>query len=70
MPRQLTPLDPEAVLVIRDVLPNITTLSLPFARFGILKFGGRATIGLPSPPSSSHPPIIPLPKRPSPQIRS
>ncbi len=33
--------------VIRSVTPNITTVSLPFLRFGVLKFGGRATIGEP-----------------------
>lgn len=31
--------------MIRNVTPNISTLSLPFARFGIFKVGGRATIG-------------------------
>lgn len=32
-------------MVIRDVVPNqIATLSVPFARFGMIKVGGRATI--------------------------
>ena len=31
-------------MVIRDVTPNITTFSVPFLRFGHLKFGGRGTI--------------------------
>jgi len=30
-------------LVIREVTPDITTFSKPFARFGILPFGGRST---------------------------
>ena len=37
-------------MVIRDLNPSITTLSVPFLRFGRIKFGGRATIGI----SSSH----------------
>lgn len=32
-------------MVIRNVTPNIVTMSLPFARFGILRFGGRGTLG-------------------------
>jgi len=31
-------------MVIRDVNPSITTLSVPFLRFGHIKVGGRATI--------------------------
>ncbi|KAI5295538.1 hypothetical protein KEM52_001053 [Ascosphaera acerosa] len=38
------PSDPEAVMVIRDVCAGITTLSLPFARWGCVPIGGRATI--------------------------
>ncbi|KAJ6259594.1 hypothetical protein Dda_5232 [Drechslerella dactyloides] len=30
--------------VIREVAPNVTTVSVPFLRVGLLKFGGRATI--------------------------
>lgn len=37
--------DPSTVMVIRKVTENITTLSVPFARFGLMKVGGRATIG-------------------------
>ncbi|KIW13159.1 hypothetical protein PV08_08346 [Exophiala spinifera] len=45
MASKLFPGDPEKVLVIRDI-PNtpITTLSVPFLRFGRIKFGGRATL--------------------------
>lgn len=31
-------------MVIRDIVPNVTTLSVPFLRFGRIKIGGRATI--------------------------
>jgi len=37
-------LDPSEVMVIRKVTPEITTLSTPFWRFGVLKVGGRGTI--------------------------
>lgn len=47
MSDKLVPSDPEKVMVIRDVTPNVTTLSVPFLRFGMIKFGGRATIGMP-----------------------
>ncbi|EXJ94053.1 hypothetical protein A1O1_02446 [Capronia coronata CBS 617.96] len=40
----LIPPDPAKVMVIRDVTPNITTLSVPFARFGHVKVGGRGTL--------------------------
>ncbi|EFR01455.1 hypothetical protein MGYG_04463 [Nannizzia gypsea CBS 118893] len=43
MPK-LAPSDPENVVVIRKVCDDIITCSLPFSRFGVLKFGGRATI--------------------------
>lgn len=33
-------------MVIRKVTENITTLSVPFARFGRMKIGGRATLGI------------------------
>lgn len=42
---QLFPSNPSATMVIRDVTPNIVTMSLPFARFGIFRFGGRGTLG-------------------------
>lgn len=45
MSAKLIPKDPEEVMVIRDVTPEITTLSVPFSRFGKFKIGGRATIG-------------------------
>ncbi|KAJ5573967.1 uncharacterized protein N7459_008394 [Penicillium hispanicum] len=41
---QLFPADPSAAMVIRAVAPNIVTMSLPFARFGIMRFGGRGTL--------------------------
>ncbi|KAF1997080.1 hypothetical protein P154DRAFT_471479 [Amniculicola lignicola CBS 123094] len=45
MTSKLIPSNPEKVMVIRDVVPNvITTLSVPFLRFGRLKVGGRGTI--------------------------
>jgi len=39
-----SPANPAAVQVIRNVTPSITTISLPFSRFGLIKFGGRATL--------------------------
>jgi hypothetical protein len=45
MSQKLIPQHPEDVMVIRNVTPNIVILSVPFARGGILKVGGRATIG-------------------------
>lgn len=45
MASTLVPSDPAKVMVIRDLVPNvITTLSLPFSRFGKVKIGGRGTI--------------------------
>lgn len=44
MASKLVPSDPSKVMVIRDVTPNITTLSLPFSRFGLFQVGGRGTI--------------------------
>jgi Domain of unknown function (DUF4336) len=41
---KLIPKDPAKVMVFRDITPNMTTMSVPFARFGLLKVGGRATI--------------------------
>lgn len=34
----------EDQMVIRELVPGVTTLSVPFSRGGIIKFGGRATI--------------------------
>jgi hypothetical protein len=45
MSDKLVPQNPEGVMVIREITPNVTTLSVPFLRFGRIKFGGRATIG-------------------------
>ncbi|GAB7351306.1 hypothetical protein MBLNU459_g1721t1 [Dothideomycetes sp. NU459] len=44
MTSQLIPSNPEEVMVIRKVCPEITTLSVPFLRFGKIKIGGRATL--------------------------
>lgn len=44
MSSKLIPSNPSEVMVIRNVTPNIVTLSVPFSRFGVLKVGGRATI--------------------------
>lgn len=41
---KLIPPDPSRVMVIRDVTPTVTTLSVPFLRFGRFKIGGRGTI--------------------------
>jgi hypothetical protein len=39
------PFDPTKVMVIRDVVAKtITTFSMPFSRFGLIKVGGRGTI--------------------------
>ena len=47
MASKLVPSDPAKVMVIRDVVPRvITTLSVPFWRFGKIKIGGRGTIGM------------------------
>lgn len=40
----LVPDNPSEVMVIRQVTSNISTLSVPFARFGRIQIGGRATI--------------------------
>ncbi|KAL8744355.1 MAG: hypothetical protein Q9190_003388 [Brigantiaea leucoxantha] len=44
MTSKLTPSNPSETTVIRQVTPNITTCSSPFARFGRFRIGGRATI--------------------------
>lgn len=46
MGSKLFPGDPSQVMVIRKVTPEITTLSVPFSRFGLVNFGGRGTIGI------------------------
>lgn len=42
---QLFPFNPSETMVIRSVTPYVVTMSLPFARFGIMRFGGRGTLG-------------------------
>jgi len=55
MSSKLVPSDPASVMVIRDVVPRvITTLSVPFWRFGRVKIGGRGTIGMLCPTNTSH----------------
>ncbi|KAL4808713.1 beta-lactamase-like protein [Aspergillus unguis] len=44
MSSKLFPSNPDEVMVIRNVTSNVVTMSLPFARFGRLKFGGRGTL--------------------------
>ncbi|RDW72490.1 uncharacterized protein DSM5745_07662 [Aspergillus mulundensis] len=44
MAPQLFPSNPDDVMVIRNVTSNVITMSLPFARFGRFKFGGRGTL--------------------------
>lgn len=40
----MVPFDPAAAMVIRDVVPGITTLSVPFELAGRVKTGGRGTL--------------------------
>ncbi|CAH0017718.1 unnamed protein product [Clonostachys rhizophaga] len=44
MSSKLIPSNPADVMVIRNVTPNIVTFSVPFARFGTAKIGGRGTL--------------------------
>jgi hypothetical protein len=44
MSSKLIPANPADVMVIRDLTPNVVTLSVPFTRGGKIKFGGRATL--------------------------
>jgi hypothetical protein len=45
MTSKLVPFDAAKVMVIRDVVPKtITTFSMPFSRFGLIKVGGRGTV--------------------------
>ncbi|KAL6409426.1 nuclear protein Qri2/Nse4 [Ilyonectria robusta] len=48
MSSQLIPSNPSDVMVIRHVTPNIATFSVPFARVGRIKIGGRGTLGTPA----------------------
>ncbi|KAK3996322.1 hypothetical protein QBC44DRAFT_318720 [Cladorrhinum sp. PSN332] len=43
MSSKLVPTNPEDVMVIRDVTPNVVTFSVPFLRFGRIPIGGRGT---------------------------
>lgn len=45
MTSKLIPPNPDKVMVIRNVTPDVVTLSLPFARFGRINIGGRGTLG-------------------------
>lgn len=45
MSAELIPSNPSDVMAIRNVTPNIVTFSVPFARFGKAKIGGRGTLG-------------------------
>jgi hypothetical protein len=56
MTSKLVPQNPDDVMVIRDLVPGVTTLSVPFLRVGRIKFGGRATIGI----STFPPPFLPF----------
>lgn len=44
MTSKLIPSNPSEVMVIREITKNITTLSLPFSRFGHFHIGGRGTL--------------------------
>lgn len=45
MSSKLIPSNPADVMVIRNITPNIVTLSVPFLRYGLFRVGGRGTIG-------------------------
>ncbi|KAG5925397.1 hypothetical protein E4U42_004321 [Claviceps africana] len=44
MSASLIPANPDDVMVIRHVTPNVVTFSVPFSRFGRIKIGGRGTL--------------------------
>ncbi|GAB7364126.1 hypothetical protein MBLNU230_g4678t1 [Neophaeotheca triangularis] len=44
MASKLIPSDPEKVMVLRKIHPDILTCSVPFLRFGRVKIGGRGTV--------------------------
>lgn len=44
MSSKLIPSNPADVAVIRTITPNIVTVSVPFARMGLIRVGGRGTI--------------------------
>jgi len=43
--KKLLPSNPDKVMVLRKVTPDILTCSVPFLRFGRVNIGGRGTIG-------------------------
>jgi hypothetical protein len=45
MSSKLVPSNPDEVMVIRDITPNVVTFSVPFLRFGRFPIGGRGTVG-------------------------
>ncbi|KAJ8126011.1 hypothetical protein O1611_g7628 [Lasiodiplodia mahajangana] len=54
MSEKLIPKNPSAVQVIRNVTPNVVTVSVPFLRFEKIPIGGRATISKRPITSSAH----------------
>ncbi|KAK3310771.1 uncharacterized protein B0T15DRAFT_507406 [Chaetomium strumarium] len=44
MSSKLIPPNPDEVMVIRDITPNVVTFSVPFLRFGRFPIGGRGTL--------------------------
>ncbi|KAI0379072.1 beta-lactamase-like protein [Hypomontagnella monticulosa] len=44
MSSKLIPSNPADVAVIRNITPNVVTVSVPFSRFGVIRIGGRGTI--------------------------
>ncbi|KAK4151921.1 hypothetical protein C8A00DRAFT_35441 [Chaetomidium leptoderma] len=44
MSSKFIPSNPDEVMVIRDVTPNVVTFSVPFLRFGKFPIGGRGTL--------------------------
>ncbi len=47
MSSKFIPQNPDDVMVIRDLTPNVVTFSVPFLRFGRFPIGGRGTLGKP-----------------------
>lgn len=46
MTDKLVPSDPEKVMVIRELVPNVTTFSVPFARSGMFSISLCAPLDL------------------------
>ena len=60
--QKLYPTDPIPVMSVRRISPTITTISLPFARFGRMRIGARSTlIKLPSGSVAVFAPVAPTP---------